>query len=336
MSVTEEDWTELETPQGAPGRSQRRLYPYSPVDIHLSVGHPNGDRMLVISSDAHSAGHVVRTVQHLPRTAGIEIQLNAVSRLEYELRLVLKAGELREVFNPLVTDVAETASLAVDAAGALSAAVERYERWQDLLRTVGSTGLTPEARRGLVGELVVLRDRLLGVLPDLEAVGAWAGPTGANQDFQLARVALEVKTSTAKRPQTLRIASERQLDSTGVPALLLCLVSLDERQGGSGQSLNQVVDGVRRRLAGSAARARFDGALTQAGYLPGHRELYDEHRYTLRDMRFWHVRDEFPRLVESDLPEGVSDCRYHVAVGGLEDYRATDDEVAALTGGTDG
>ncbi|MEY9938564.1 PD-(D/E)XK motif protein [Streptacidiphilus sp. MAP5-3] len=336
MSVTEEDWSELEVPQVAPGRSLRRLYPNSPVDIHLSVGHPDGDRMLVISADAHSAGHVVRTVQHLSRTAGIEIQLNAVSRVEYELRLVLKADELREVFNPLVADVAETAGLAADAAGALSSAVERYERWQDLLRTVGSTGLTAEVRRGLVGELVVLRDRLLDGLSDLEAVEAWTGPGGSNQDFQLPRAALEVKTSTAKRPQTLLIASERQLDGTGVPAMLLCLVTLDERQGGTGQSLNQVVDSIRHRLTSSTARARFDGLLTRAGYLPGQRELYDEHRYTLRDIRFWHVRAGFPRLVESDLPEGVSDCRYHVAVGNLEQYRATDDEVAALTGGNDG
>ncbi|MET8376744.1 PD-(D/E)XK motif protein [Streptomyces microflavus] len=336
MSVTEEDWTDLESPQDAPGRSVRRLYPHSPVGMHLSVDHPNGDRMLVISSDAHSAGVVVRTVQHLPRTAGIEIHINAVSRLEYELKLVLKASELREVFNPLVDDVAQTASLAADASGALCSAVERYERWQNLLRTVGSTGLTADGRRGLVGELVVLRDRLLGGLPDVEVVEAWVGPLGANQDFQLPRAALEVKASTAKRPQSLRIASERQLDGTGVPALLLCLVTFDERQQGTGQSLNQVVDSIRDRLRSSTARTRFDGLLTQAGYLPGHRELYDDHRYTVRDMRFWHVREGFPRLVEADLPEGVSDCRYHVAVANLEQHRATDTEVAGLTGGTDG
>jgi len=336
VSVTEEDWSDLEVPQVSPGRSVRRLYPQSPVDMHLSVDHPDGDRMLVISSDAHSASGIVRTVQHLPRTGGIEIQVSAVSRLEYELRLVLKATELREVFNPLVADVAQTASLASDPAGAMRSAVERYERWQDLLRAMGSTGLPTEARRGLVGELVVLRDRFLGVLPDVEAVESWTGPTGSNQDFQLPGAAVEVKTSTAKRPQTLQIASERQLDSTGVPAMLLCLVTFDERQGGTGQSLNQVVDSIRHLLTSATARARFDGLLTQAGYLPGHRELYDEHRYTMRDIRFWHVRDGFPRLVEADLPEGVSDCRYHVAIANLEQYRAADDVVVALIGGNDG
>ncbi|MFH0243162.1 PD-(D/E)XK motif protein [Streptomyces sp. HK10] len=332
MTVTEEDWDELERPHDSPGRSSRRLHPDSPLDLFLSVTHPGRQRMLVLRADARSADHIVRSVGRLPRAVGIEMQLSAVSRIEYELQLILMANDLREVFNPLVTDVADTARTAPTAADALTATVDRFERWQDLLRTVGRDGLGAEARRGLYGELLVLGNHLLGTLPEIEAVESWTGPTGANQDFQLPGAAIEVKASAARLPRSVRIASERQLDDTGVSDLLLCLMVLDERRGGSGESLNRRVQSVREQLDSAAARAQFDGLLIQAGYLPGHHDFYDEPRYTPRDLRFWHVREGFPRIVESDLPEGVSGCTYHVTVSGLDAYLASIDEVRKLIG----
>ncbi|WP_128803046.1 MULTISPECIES: PD-(D/E)XK motif protein [unclassified Streptomyces] len=336
MTVTEDAWHELESPQDAPGRSSLRLYPESTLDIFLSVSHPGRQRMLVLRADARSADPIVRSVGRLPKAAGIEMNLSAVSRVEYELQVILTADELREVFNPLVSDVADTVRAAPAAADALAAAVDRFGRWQDLLRAVSRDGLSAEARRGLYGELLVLGDVLLASLAQTSAVEAWTGPTGTNQDFQLPAVAIETKASVAKRPRSIRIASERQLDGTGTPALLLALAQLDERRGGSGESLNRRVEGIRQRLTSPAARARFDGLLIQAGYLPGHRDLYEEPRYTLRELRFWHVREGFPRLVESDLPEGVGDCTYHVSTSGLDAHRATADEVKELIGGSHG
>ncbi|MED7950715.1 PD-(D/E)XK motif protein [Streptomyces sp. BE303] len=335
MTITEAEWHDLEAPQDAPGRSRIRLHPDAPLDVYLSVSHPARQRMLVLRADARSAEHIVRSVSRLPRAAGLEMSLSAVSRLEYELQVVLTANELREVFNPLVTDVADTVREAPGAAAALTAAVERFERWQDLLRAVGSDGLGPEARRGLFGELLVLHDRILPVVAAAVAVEAWTGPSGANQDFQLPGVAVEAKASTARQPRSIRIASERQLDDTGTPSLLLSLAMLDERRGGSGESLNRLVDRIRERLTSPAVRAAFDGRLVQAGYLPGQRNLYEEPRYTLRDLRFWHVRENFPRIVEADLPEGVGDCTYHVSTSGLDQHRASTDEVTALIGGID-
>jgi hypothetical protein len=210
--------------------------------------------------------------------------------------------------------------------------VNRFGRWQDLLRSISRDGLGAEARRGLYGELLVLNNTLLASLPQIEAVEAWTGPAGANQDFQLSGMAIETKTSTAKRPRSIQIASERQLDGTGTPALLLAFAQLDERRGGSGESLNKKVDGIRQKLTSPAARVRFDSMLIQAGYIPGQRDLYDEPRYTLRDLCFWHVRDDFPRLVESDLPDGVGDCTYHISTSRLDEYRATTNEVKELIG----
>ncbi|MBB1242371.1 PD-(D/E)XK motif protein [Streptomyces durbertensis] len=328
MTITESDWIELEdAPQATSGRSMRRIHSRSPHDIFLSVSHPGRRRMLVFQADATAAEGVVRSLGRLPQTAGLELSLTSLSRHQYELQVVLTADDLREVFTPLVTDIAATAKDELTSLEALTAVVSRFGHWQNLLRSVGRDGLGAEARRGLFGEVLVLREHMVTSLPQSEAVAAWTGPTGANQDFQCPYVALEVKTTTARNAGTVRIASERQLDDAGTPSLLLALVTLDERRGGLGQSLNTLVDQVRTQLANPGARARFDGLLIQAGYLPGQRDLYDEPRYTPRDVRFWEVRDGFPRIVESELPVGVSDCSYGLALSGLDQYRLSDAEV---------
>ncbi len=336
MSITEDDWLDLEAPQGTSGRSTRRLHPESANDIFLAVSHPGLRRMLVLKGDGPAAEGITRAVGRHPQTAGLELRLISVSRHTYELQVVLTADDLREVFSPLAADIAAAACEQPTTAGALIAAVERYECWQHLLRTVGKDGLGTEARRGLVGELFVLRNHLLPAMPALDAVDAWTGPTGTNQDFQLPGIAIESKSSTAKAASRVRIASERQLDGTGTPALLLSLATLDERRGGSGESLNTLVDRIREQLTSVAARSRLDSLLIQVGYLPNHRDHYTEPRYTLRDLRFWDVRDGFPRLVEADLRPGVGECTYHVNTSGLDEYLLASDEVGNLIRGIHG
>jgi hypothetical protein len=204
-----------------------------------------------------------------------------------------------------------------------------------MLQNIAETGLTPEVRRGLFGELTILRDHLLPAMPAREAVRAWTGPTAANQDFQLPASAIEVKTSSGKEPQTLVISNERELDERGTVQLILAHLSLDERRGGNGESLNAAVERTRAAVTDIGARAVLVDLLVRAGYLMHQRDMYDEPRYTVREQRFWHVTGDFPRITEADLRQGVGDCRYRIATAGLDPYLMTEEAVAtALRGGS--
>ncbi|GGR73243.1 hypothetical protein GCM10010169_16570 [Micromonospora fulviviridis] len=179
----------------------------------------------------------------------------------------------------------------------------------------------------------MLRDHLLPVLSPQDAVSAWRGPTGANQDFELPSCAIEVKTGAGRNPGSIVIASERQLDETGTDHLLLAHLSVDERRSGSGQSLNDVVDSVKEMMATAPARAEFGDRLVRVGYLSEHRHLYDDARYTVRRTDFWHVNGDFPRIVEADLRSGVGDCRYRISTVGLDQYGVSAERVACIIKG---
>jgi hypothetical protein len=336
LSITEEDWRELDTPQGTPGRSMRRIHPESPHDLFIVVNYPSRQRMLVLETDAATYERVPSTLGRLPRTLGLEIQFARLSRRNYELRIGLTADELKGVFTSLVTDIARAVQSARDGITAVTTAINRFERWQALLESVRDSGLGPEARRGLFGELLMFRDFVLPSLGASDAVMSWTGPEGTHQDFQLPTLAIEVKTSSARASSEIAIANERQLDNTGVSNLILALVVLDERRGGLGVSLNSMVENTRQAISGLAAQTQFNELLIEVGYFPSHHDLYDEPRYTVRETRFWSVKDDFPRIIEPELRPGVSTCSYRIQTTGLDEYHISGNEVKNLIRGTNG
>lgn len=332
--ITEQDWARLDSDWHESGTTIRLVYPQSPHEIYIAVRHPDGTRMLTISVSARVFADALRHVRELPRTRGLEMQFTRQDD-QGQLRVMLTDPGLREVFNPLASDIAATAYAEPDAAEAVVAAVRRFEHWRQMLQSLSSSGLSVQERRGLFGELSFFRSHLLPILSASEAVGAWTGPAGAHQDFQLQRVAIEVKTSSGKEPQTIVISSERELDETGIGRLVLAHFSLDERRGGSGESLNSIIDQTRSLIDDPAARELLNASLVRAGYLLGQRDLYDEPRYTIRRQRFWNVAGDFPRITESDLRPGVGDCEYRISVAGLEQYAmAADDVLSAVLEGS--
>jgi hypothetical protein len=336
MTLTEQDWSRLESDWHQHGVTVRRVYPQSPHEIFIGVSHIDGARMLTVAVGTHAAAQVMRQLHELPRTRGLEMEFARLDNDRRELRVILTDASMREVFNPLASDIAAIADSQSDEADAVLAAVDRFNHWRQMLERLAESGLSPQARRGLVGELSFLRDYLLDAMPATAAVRSWTGPTHAHQDFQFVRTAVEVKTSSGKEPQTIVISSERELDDTGVDWLVLAHFSLDERRGGNGENLNAIVDCLRDTLNDATARDNLNDLLIRVGFFEQQRGLYEEPRYTIRKRRFWRVTGNFPRITESDLRPGVGDCQYHISTTGLDTYLLTSEDVVAAVkeGGT--
>lgn len=318
--IDEALWLKLETDRrDSSGRVQRRVFPSSANDIYVAVSYPTNQRILAVEGGRqtfHAAGSRIR---NLSQTQGIEVSVEPVSDHVSELRIVLTSADLAAVFTPLVDDIAEVAA-GSGPDRVIVEAIERYERWLHLMRVVADNGLSKEARRGLFGELTVLRDHLLPNLPEHDAVSAWTGPDRTDQDFQLPRCAVEVKTTTNRTGATLAIANERQLDSTGTNSLFLVGYAIDERQGGSGISLQGLVADIRSRLVSVSARARFNRTLAMTGYFDPHADRYTEPRYTIASETIWLVEEGFPRLMPASLPQGVHHCSYSITPSSLADF----------------
>jgi len=160
----------------------------------------------------------------------------------------------------------------------------------------------------------------------------WTGSKGTQQDFQFPGCAVEVKTSSAKQHQKLAIASERQLDDTGAGMIVLLHLSLDVRQG-QGENLPEIVASVRSLASGDAiAKDELENLLFEIGYLDIHATRYENIGYTIREHNYFKVEKDFPKIIESDLRNGVGDVRYTISVAECKRFSISESEVIALIG----
>lgn len=248
-------------------------------------------------------------------------------RIEQETHfgVILKEPRFADVFTALADDLARRVAAAAGPAEQARVFLGQLARWQKFL-SASQEGLRDEEQRGLWGELHFLRAHLLPAL-GADAVSGWKGWEKAHQDFQFVSGAAEVKTTLAKRPQVVRITSERQLDSSGWRALFLHVIALEPRDGG-GETLPALVASFRAALAGEAtALEAFEDGLLAYGYLDAHAGRYVERGYLVRSEATFHVRRGFPRLVEKDLPTGVGEVSYGLSVAALDTF-AIEAEVA--------
>jgi hypothetical protein len=311
-------WLELEAVPGDSGRAVTRIHPDSPFDLHVGLDLSSRTRELLFRRRW-------RQTDELPEFP-VTQAVRCIARFEpgglyVTLVVELVDVDLGDIFTPVVEDLARRIVSSEDELAATNELADGIARWQELFEKLSQEGLGRLVRRGLAGELIILQQEVIPLLPVDAALAAWTGPTKANQDFQRPAVALEVKATTAKQPQELIVANERELDTTGVGLLALVHVSLDERRGGTGQSLNAIVESLKERLTGHPiALADLTGKLANLGYVGGHTAIYDEPRYQVRELRYFHVREGFPRLTEVDLPDGVGDVRYTVALAACQPF----------------
>ncbi|MGB5133822.1 MAG: PD-(D/E)XK motif protein [Prochlorococcaceae cyanobacterium] len=242
-------------------------------------------------------------------------------------RLLVKLtdGRYRDLFHALAEDVI-TKLVKVDTEkDAASLFITRLTKWQSFMRKHGVMGLSREERHGLIGELFLLRDYLLGRCDQFIAIASWKGCRGANHDFQFRLGCIEVKTTSSSSPHAFHVSNIRQLDSPGQGQLYIFLVLIEESEAGDA-SLPEMIDSLRDHLEGAALEA-FEDSLVEAGYLEHQREIYSSPRYSLIKDRFFRVDDNFPRLREDLLPQGVEGVHYQVAIAACTTFEASAPEV---------
>lgn len=322
----DEVWEHLQedtrVPSG-PGRAQRRIRPTGRRNFFLGLEMPGRHRMLILRVAASSLTGQPDTSDS--RGLVVRIALREAEASEAEVALVLTDNEERDIFDLLIGDLVEAAERPVNEAEGLRKFLARLSDWQQLLRRLGPQGLSREGQQGLWGELWVLRDVVAPVTGLCHAIRGWRGPMGADQDFQLDHLSLEVKTSTAATLDRLEIASERQLEVPADVSLLLVAVSLDARPG-HGETLPDIVKALRSDASEVGCLRVLDARLELTGYQNEHAAAYEDVGYEVRSFAPFRVEEGFPRIVSGDLRTGVGDVHYSVSAAASSGFRVEHQE----------
>ena len=293
------------------GRVQRRIGSTGRRNFFLGLEMPSRNRMLVFRVSEQS----LEGQPSIPDSRGLSVRVTRrdTGGREAEVELILRDSQHRDLFDLLVRDLVEAAERPEDERSGLTGFLSRLSNWQELLRRLAPAGLSREGQQGLWGELWVLGEVVAPVSGMENALNAWRGPLGADQDFQTGTACIEVKTSTAHGPDRLPMASERQLDVPADMGLFLVVLSLDSRAG-YGRTLPEMVEGARAAAAGSGSLHLLNERLDLCGYEVDDAGLYADVGYGVRSFRAFVVGEGFPRIVPGDLASGVGEVRYSVSM----------------------
>jgi hypothetical protein len=313
------------------GYLTRRILPEVNYDVYLAIERPQDVCSLILGFH----NNYLRAQIPLPAARSFEVRRvvfpdNPPDYLT--IQLVLTDPQYKDIFITLVQDIVDHISPIVSEREAFEAFIVRLRRWQTFLEKHGNEGLSDIAQRGLFGELWCLKYLLLPNIGLQQGVYSWTGPEGTPQDFQLAGCNIEVKTTITKQPQKLEIASERQLDDTGIANLILLHISLSISRE-QGLKLPALVDEIRTALSSAPLiKAEFDTLLFEVGYLDVHAALYMAKGYIVRECDYYNVKNDFPRITEAEIKNGIGDVRYSINISACQNFLIKEETVISLIG----
>jgi hypothetical protein len=291
----------------------RRVDATHPWSFYWAIGK-SGRYLLVLYCTVS-----VQVPEDISEFGGISVSVFATPDKQYAVVLELHDIKDREIFFALCTDLLEATRLATTEKDAIGTLTQRLRRWRRLLQTAKKDRLSDSEIRGLLGELIFLKDVLSPHFGIEAAVLSWQGPTGdAPQDFCVGKTAVEVKARLGTSKGRVEISSFDQLQSQ-MESLFLHVVTFGiAPPGDGGISLTGVVSAIRSMLANVKADSSFEERLYAAGYADG--TDYSNPVFQIVAQDYYHVRDGFPRLQRKHIDPGVLDGRYAIDLGQCTEF----------------
>ena len=255
--------------------------------------------------------------------------LNDTSFVNSRLLIIqLLHPEGRDIFASLCESLIQSVIKLNTEQKTIRTVVNQLEKWKTLFEKNNSTGLTSAEQQGLYGELHFLQKFLLKPSSvSCNVLHTWVGMDKALRDFQGNNWAVEIKTTSTNNPQKAIINGERQLDDTLLENLFLFHLSV-EVSNGNGQTLCQKIVTIREVLKNDMpALSLFNTKLFEAGYLDKHELLYEDRFYQIRNENHYKIENEFPRIKENELRNGVSDVKYSIILAMCDEFLISENQV---------
>ena len=225
-------------------------------------------------------------------------------------------SDLNDVFTVVVENILFELRKHKNKTDYISVLKERIEKWREFFRNPRQKKLSESEVIGLIGELTFLKTLYINDI--IYGIDMWNGPVKAAQDFQSSSIAIEVKTSSAKTLESVRISSEMQLDSDGRNALFLGVYRVCQNDN-NGFTLPDLIDEL-SSMMNLHHKERLFAKLLCLGYSKEDRDYYNK-KYIITEHEFYKVGEGFPRITKGTLPKGVYNSVYSLALMECADFK---------------
>lgn len=284
-----------------------------------------GRYLFILSLKGDYSEHIKGRV---PNIRGIDVTLRRLETIgEQNLVLTLEQNTDKDLFAGLCRTLISSLQEVSNSTAALDVTLTHLARWKTFLSGRNPRVLSPEEVRGLFAELHFLRHLYKKGKP-AAALDAWCGPDGTQQDFIYGDIAIEIKSISGQERNSVYISSEDQLETT-CENLFLVVYRLGNMPGAEqAMSLNDLVAVMEKELNATGMADRFLVKLGTYGYV--RIDEYDRPQLTVLEQRFFHVMDDFPRIIRSELADGLTAVRYQIQLEKIKNFECKARDIPLL------
>lgn len=305
-------WTELESRPSSKNKSPVKFVcPDSLFRIFLGLLGEPAQRAVLFEIPSKNAKIIEKF--SIPNGINCLIKKTKLERLGNNSSCILISSsyENNAIFTLVLSDIILKIQKENTSDAYLYALKERLQLWKEFFKTQPVQKLTREAEVGLFGELYFLKLLLNKGIHN--AVAFWNGPLKTAQDFQFGNFAIEIK-STLGSATKVNIASEEQLDSSGIANLYLGFFNM-RLSVVDGLTLPELVEEIEQQIPANFVE-EFQAKLVCVGFNRQDVALYTD-RFEIQKSIFFGVTEDFPRTV---YPKCISHIRYELDLAGCRNF----------------
>lgn len=196
---------------------------------------------------------------------------------------------------------------------------ETLIKWSTFFQFEKEYVLSDNKQQGLYCELFFLEKmiRLYGE----KFIDCWTGCNAEEHDFYVDTNAVEVKSSSAKGPDKIKISNEYQLDDSGLMGKLYLLFLKMKKSEKDGEALPEIVERI-FSLISVNNKEIFKNKLLKVGYIYIMPELYTI-CFKLRDESCYEVGADFPKITTKSISKGIGCVDYSVSLDACSQFEIT-------------
>ncbi|SCP98594.1 Putative PD-(D/E)XK family member [Anaerobium acetethylicum] len=261
------------------------------------------------------------TLKSLPKWKGMEERLSNIPD-DNNTKQFLSFKQLddyeRKIFILVMQDIIDRIE-EVENKDVVWKVKEVLAKWNTFFQFDKEYVLQENTQQGLYGELYILEKMV--ALKDESVLNCWTGCNAETHDFYFGRDALEVKSSSSKGPDKVKISNEFQLDDTGILGRLYLMYLKMKKSEVDGECLPDIVERIVKML-GADAKISFYDKLIKVGYMYQMPELYTVH-FKIREENCYSVEEGFPKITTKTISKGIGSVDYVVSLDACNSFLIT-------------
>lgn len=278
-----------------------------PLSFH--IGYAGGEKCFIVLDTGY--------YENLTSSKAVTVSCVKTDDGQYALSFRLNYPSLDEIFIKLCWDLIDSSK---NSSTPVACILQQYNSWLRLLHKANKDVLPSTLQKGLIAELLYLSSAIT-IFGEDDALVAWVGSEGGDQDFVFQDYWAEIKSTTVASNE-VTISSLQQLERTDEGRLVVYFMDQTTATGGHDNlTLPAVVRQITNQLSTLENINKLECKLAKCGYFSKDKEKYEGYLFRLAETRTYIVDQTFPRLTRDCVPPSITSAKYNISLATIDVLR---------------